>query len=235
MTGRYDPLLAKIIAHGPDRAESLGLLGAALGQTRILGVRSNLRFLRWLVAQSALVAGEMRIDTLETLALPPSVEPPDAAWAAAALALSDSESDVWGGGWRANAPASVVVAHEEEERAAAPAAGWPVVRHDDLAYADVEGQSVEFRLAPPPAVEEAVRHATHGEDHAILTAPMPGRVIAVRHRPGDAVAAHDPVVVIEAMKMEHAVAAPLAGTVTAVHVGSGDQVQRGDVLAEVSA
>jgi propionyl-CoA carboxylase alpha chain len=49
------------------------------------------------------------------------------------------------------------------------------------------------------------------------------------------VAAHDPIIVIEAMKMEHAVSSPLAGTVTAVHVRDGDQVQRGDLLAEVSA
>jgi biotin carboxyl carrier protein len=64
---------------------------------------------------------------------------------------------------------------------------------------------------------------------------MPGRVLAVHHAAGDAVAAHAPVVVLEAMKMEHAISAPLAGTVSAVHVRPGDQVQRGDLLAEVSA
>ena len=80
-----------------------------------------------------------------------------------------------------------------------------------------------------------MRHAARAEGTAVLTAPMPGRVLHVRHRPGDSVAAHDPVVVLEAMKMEHAISAPLAGTVTAVHVQPGDQVQRGDLLAEVSA
>ena len=54
-------------------------------------------------------------------------------------------------------------------------------------------------------------------------------------RAGEAVAAHEPVVVLEAMKMEHSISAPLAGTVTALHVKAGDQVQRGDALAEVSA
>jgi biotin carboxyl carrier protein len=110
-----------------------------------------------------------------------------------------------------------------------------VTRHGDVAYVDVEGQSLEFRLAPPPAVDEAVRHATRAEGAAVLTAPMPGRVVAVRRRAGEAVAAHEPVVVLEAMKMEHTISAPLAGTVTALHVEAGDQVQRGDVLAEVSA
>ena len=64
---------------------------------------------------------------------------------------------------------------------------------------------------------------------------MPGRVIAVRARAGRAVEAGAPVVVIEAMKMEHAVATPIAGTVDRIAVAEGQQVQRGDVLAEVSA
>jgi len=59
-------------------------------------------------------------------------------------------------------------------------------------------------------------------------------VIAVRVSEGDHVDAQDPVVVVEAMKMEHTVASPLAGTVTHVAVREGDQVQRGDRLAEVS-
>jgi biotin carboxyl carrier protein len=100
----------------------------------------------------------------------------------------------------------------------------------------VEGQSLEFEVAPPPTVEEAVRHAAaHGEGIAVLTAPMPGRVLAVRAREGASVRAHETVVVLEAMKMEHAVVAPLAGTLTRLVVAEGQQVQRGDVLAEVSA
>ena len=104
----------------------------------------------------------------------------------------------------------------------------------DRVHVDVEGQSVEFRLAPPPTVEEAVRHASAGGDRtAVLAAPMPGRVIAVRAAVGDAVLAHQPVVVIEAMKMEHAVLAPHDGILESIAVGVGQQVQRGDRLAEV--
>jgi biotin carboxyl carrier protein len=134
-----------------------------------------------------------------------------------------------------NAAPTLLVAHGETERAVEPAAELAVARHGAEAFVDVEGQSLEFRLAPPPAVEDAVRHAARAEGTAVLTAPMPGRVLHVRHRAGDSVDAHDPVVVLEAMKMEHAISAPLAGTVTAVHVQPGDQVQRGDLLAEVSA
>ncbi|MGH2462994.1 MAG: acetyl/propionyl/methylcrotonyl-CoA carboxylase subunit alpha, partial [Candidatus Limnocylindria bacterium] len=238
VTDRYDPLLGKVIVHAPTRAAAIRRLGEALAQTRLLGVRTNLRFLRWLVDQPAFTAGEMRTDSLTKVVLPGPVAPPAAAWEAAARVLLAGDAGPWGGAWRANAPSAIRLVHGEEERtvvAADPSAiGSAVVRHGAEAHVEVEGQSLEFRLAPPPAVEEAVRHA-HGDGTAVLTAPMPGRVLAVRHRQGDRVAAHDPVVVIEAMKMEHAVSAPLAGVVTALHVGEGDQVQRGDLLAEVSA
>jgi biotin carboxyl carrier protein len=89
--------------------------------------------------------------------------------------------------------------------------------------------------APPPTVEEAVRHAvaTGGDGASILTAPMPGRVIAVRVAEGAAVLAQQPIVIIEAMKMEHAVLAPRDGTVTRIGVREGQQVTRGELLAEI--
>jgi excisionase family DNA binding protein len=237
VSDRYDPLLAKVIAHGPTRAEALRRLREALASTRILGVRTNLRFLRWLVDQPATRKGELRTDTLSTVELPGPIRPPASAWrsAAAALAQVDAPSDPWAGGWRLNAAPRLRLLHGNEERAAEPLPELPTARHGDTAYVDVGGQSLEFRLAPPPAVEEAVRHAAQAAGTAVLVAPMPGRVLAVHHAAGDAVAAHAPVVVLEAMKMEHAISAPLAGTVSAVHVRPGDQVQRGDLLAEVSA
>jgi acetyl-CoA/propionyl-CoA carboxylase biotin carboxyl carrier protein len=64
---------------------------------------------------------------------------------------------------------------------------------------------------------------------------MPGRVIAVRADEGQPVRAGEVVVVIEAMKMEHAVAATQDGTVERLAVGEGDQVERGAVVAEISA
>jgi len=238
VTDRYDPLLAKVIVHAPTRAAAVRRLRDALAETRLLGVRTNLRFLRWLADQPAFTAGEMRTDTLTKLVLPGPVAPPEAAWQAAAAILVREDVGPWGGAWRTNAPAAVRLVHGEETRTAEPAdasAGGPArARHGDVVYVEVEGQSLEFGLARPPAIEEAVRHA-HGEGTAVLSAPMPGRVLAVRHGPGARVAAHEPVIVIDAMKMEHAVSSPLAGTVTTVHVREGDQVQRGDLLAEVSA
>jgi acetyl-CoA/propionyl-CoA carboxylase biotin carboxyl carrier protein len=239
VSDRYDPLLAKLIAHGPTRSEALTGLRAALDETLVLGVRSNLRFLRWLLDQPVMRDGKVRIDTLAHLTMPSAPELSDAAWSAAASALAEAgPHDSWGGGWRGAAPASVRVQYGDEERrielGEPPAA--EVAVEDGVAYVDVEGQSLELSLAAPPSVEEAVRHAAaHAGGMAALTAPMPGRVIAVRAAEGASVQAHQPLVVIEAMKMEHAVVTPMAGTVTSVAVKVGQQVQRGDLLAEVSA
>ncbi len=93
VSDRYDPLLAKIIAHGRTREVALAKLRTALAETRILGVRTNLRFLRWLVEQPAFTDGEVRTDTLSKLDLPGPISPPDAAWETAAAALIRA----WGG------------------------------------------------------------------------------------------------------------------------------------------
>ena len=86
--GRFDPMLAKIIAHGRDRGEALDRLTAALDATVILGLTTNLRFLRWLVREPVVRAGQARTDTLERIWPPDDwrqrTRIPDAAWAAAA-------------------------------------------------------------------------------------------------------------------------------------------------------
>jgi acetyl-CoA/propionyl-CoA carboxylase biotin carboxyl carrier protein len=239
ISDRYDPLLAKLVAHGRTRGEALDRLRRALDDTRVLGVRTNLRFLRWLLAQPVMVEGEMRTDTLANLQLPDPAEPGDGAWRAAANAVhAAGPRGAWGGGWRGAAPAAVRMRLGDEERRVELDGPTDVQVAVDggVAHVDVEGQSLEFSLAMPPSVEEAVRHAAaHAGGTSSLIAPMPGRVIAVRVAQGGLVAAHQPVVVIEAMKMEHAVVAPEAGTLTRLAVAVGDQVQRGDLLAEVSA
>jgi 3-methylcrotonyl-CoA carboxylase alpha subunit len=245
---RYDPLLAKLIAHGRNRQHALARLRAALQATRVLGVRTNLRFLRWLLDQPFVTDGEVRTDTLAQVQLPEPPEPSEAAWRAAATVLLGAGpygEGPWGGGWRPNAPAAVRLRSGDEERRielppgtrlGGDSGGDPATAlRGGTAYVDIEGQSVEFSLALPPSIEEALQHAAGGEGIAILTAPMPGRVLAVHAREGDAVLAHAALVIIEAMKMEHAVATPIAGTVSRVSVHEGQQVQRGDPLAEVSA
>src|SRR4029079_6649496 len=65
--GRFDPMLAKVVAWGPDRVTALDRLQAALDETVVLGVVTNLRFLRWLVRQPVVRTGEARTDTLDRI------------------------------------------------------------------------------------------------------------------------------------------------------------------------
>jgi acetyl-CoA/propionyl-CoA carboxylase biotin carboxyl carrier protein len=236
---RYDPMLAKIIAGGSTRREALDRLRAALGETSILGVRTNLRFLRWLADQPIMRDGEVRTDTVAALELPSPPTATDAHWRTAAALLEPQRPDVWSDGWRLNAPPVRRVRHADHERSirVEPVAATGAVRLGDLVHVDVDGQSLEFMLAPAPTVDEAVRHAAAagGEAASTLIAPMPGRVIAVRVAAGASVRAHQPIVIIEAMKMEHAVVAPIDGILTRLAVTVGGQVQRGDVLAEIDA
>jgi len=244
---RFDPMLAKLIGRGRDRNEALDRLAAALDGTVILGLTTNLRFLRWLVREPAVRDGQVRIDTLDRIWPPDDwgirIAIPDEAWQAAGRALLEGPATAGGSdGWRLNAARRVrLEADGAEERTVAlnpelVATDMTVlVRRGDVAHVDVAGRSVAIRFAPPPDVDRAARAAaaTHQGGPAELVAPMPGAVIAVHRAPGDRVEAGDPIVTLEAMKMEHAVLSSIDGTVSEVIVRPGDQVARGESLAIV--
>jgi acetyl-CoA/propionyl-CoA carboxylase biotin carboxyl carrier protein len=243
--GRFDPMLAKVIAHGADRDEAIDRLTAALDRTVVLGLTTNLRFLRWLVREPAVRDGQMRTDSLDRIWPPDNwtarTQIPDRAWQAAAAALTRAQES--SDGWRLNAPARVrLEADGEVERtveiARRGADNRPepaIATRGNTVDVDIEGRSVTFRLAPPPDVDRAVRaaQAQHGGGPAELVAPMPGSVMGVHHAAGDAVEAGEPIITLEAMKMEHVVAAPIAGVVAEVRVRAGEQVGRGQALATV--
>jgi len=176
----YDPLLAKLIAHGSTREDALDRLAAALGETDVGGVVTNLPFLRWLVAHPALRGGETTTAFLTEH--PPLSAPP--------LRLPDRP---WRGGFRLNLPVPPP--------------------------------------APPPDPDAAVEHG--GQEQSALSAPMPGTVIKVLVAEGDRVQPRQPLVVLEAMKMETPVVSPYEAVVRAVHVGEGDRVAGGTVLVEL--
>ena len=244
--GRFDPMLAKIIGHGRDRAEALDRLTGAVDRTVVLGLVTNLRFLRWLVRQDVVRDGQVRIDTLDRIWPPDDwaarTAVPDDQWRLAGrvlLAGNDARD-----GWRLNGNRRIRLAIDDEERtieldaseeAAAPSGGEAAhVRAGDTVFVDVAGRSVPIELAPPPDVDRAARAAAaHHGGPAELVAPMPGAVIAVHRAAGDRVEAGDPIVTLEAMKMEHAVDAPVGGTLADVAVRPGDQVTRGQTLAIV--
>jgi acetyl/propionyl-CoA carboxylase alpha subunit len=178
----YDPMIAKLIASGASRPETLDALQAALADTEVEGVTTNLAFLRWLVAHPALHAG--RTTTAFLTEYPPL--------SAAPVGLP---SGPWAVPWRLNLP---------------PPSPTPV-----------------------PDPDAAVHDHRHAGGRSDLTAPMPGTVIRVAVAEGDEVAARQPLVVLEAMKMETPVVSPYDAVVRAVHVAEGDRVAGGTVLVEL--
>jgi acetyl-CoA/propionyl-CoA carboxylase biotin carboxyl carrier protein len=245
--GRFDPMLAKVIAWGPDRPSAFERLTRALDDTLVLGVVTNLRFLRWLVRQPVVLGGDARTDTLDRIWPPDDwlarTKTPDDAWALAASALTAGPggTDPWSGAWRLNGHPSVRLEAEAEVRTVPVASTDPAMDNvvvGDVVHVDLAGRSTAFRLASPPDVDRAARAAAvHGSGSpggpSPLVAPMPGAVLAVHVTPGQAVESGDPVITLEAMKMEHVVTTPGAGHVGEVLVRVADQVSRGQVLAVI--
>jgi acetyl-CoA/propionyl-CoA carboxylase biotin carboxyl carrier protein len=242
---RFDPMLAKIVAHGETRDVALDRLEQALDETVVLGVTTNLRFLRWLVREPAVREGEVRVDSLERIWPPDAwaalASVPDAAWEAAARALAPGG---WLGGWRLNAAPRVRIETDEEERTVEVASRHGSERPrglmalavaGDRVFVDVAGRSVAFRLAAAPDVDRAARAAAShaGTGPVEIVAPMPGSILTVHVSVGQPVDAAGPIATLEAMKMEHAVPTPIAGTVAELRARPGDQVARGDVIAVV--
>ncbi len=330
VTSDYDPMLAKVAAWGPDRATALRRLDAALASTVVLGVGTNVAFLRGLLSDPDVVAG--RLDTgLVERRLASSADPrgrgaslagpagpgPDGeaepapgisgstrqALAAAALARvlalepAGPVTDPWDipDGWRpgerawtklrlsygagtvaevrvrglASAGAEVAVAGGEPVAARAsfrPAVGpggagapadWQAA--DGAAAGDrgqgtdlvltCGGRTVRFAYAAdgpvtwlgrdgaawaigdaPPAT---LRGARAGSADGTVRSPMPGTILSVHVAVGDVVSAGQPVLVVEAMKMEHTVTAPLGGTVTELTAKAGQQVPMDEPLAVI--
>ncbi|WP_420121830.1 acetyl/propionyl/methylcrotonyl-CoA carboxylase subunit alpha [Nakamurella sp.] len=253
----FDPMLGKIIAHGPDRETARRRLLDALDATVILGLTTNTGFLR------ALAGGpEFRAAAIDTAWLDrnPVPEPaPDgprifAAWAAAAAAAAADDGPFRADGWRSGAdPAPTIVELDRTvtvDRAAGRVDGRPVreiscaqgrleLELDGTAvsaFVDVRAGATEvahrgqrFVFTRPDVFGEHVPSAGDG----VLTAPMPGTVIDVRVADGDDVDAGQPLLVLEAMKMELAVKAPFAGTVAGLTVAVGTRIGLGAALVQV--
>ncbi|MGV9192935.1 acetyl/propionyl/methylcrotonyl-CoA carboxylase subunit alpha [Microbacterium sp. MC2] len=251
ITADYDPMIAKVIAHGADRTEALDRLDAALADTVVLGVDTNIAFLRDLLAQSAVRAGDLDTGLIDRLPAPEPAAPTPAALQAAADALrdrADTHAGVWHRlpGWRIGGRREwgrVLLRGDDGvlhtvDVAPEVSASTPVAFDEDGAvWVQADGRA--WRLRPVSRRQAmAERHAATqrvaGAADPELRAPMPGTVVAVHVAEGATVASGDRLVTIEAMKMEHAVTAPHDG-VARVHVAVGAQVRRDEVLADVRA
>ena len=212
----YDPMIAKLIAHGDTRDDARLALAAALDDTVIWPVRSNAGFLVEALRHPAFAAGEIDTGLIarEGDALMPPTQPGDDALAAAAAALSAGDPLA---GFRLNAPART--------RGHFLLDGAPIeIDFADVGDADeVAGELLiseggqTWRFAPFRASGVAAGGAGDG---AILS-PMPGRVIAVEVAAGDAVTRGQKLVTLEAMKMEHSLVAPFDGVVETLDAAEG--------------
>jgi acetyl-CoA/propionyl-CoA carboxylase biotin carboxyl carrier protein len=236
----YDPLLAKVIATGGTREEARRRLLSALRELSLLGAVTNAALLRHALELPDFAAATHDTSTLESNLLDEaSIEPPAELVAAArrAVVQSAGEDRVTGaadpfraiGAWRVpglrgdTIDDATIVSSEEPPVRAVERGNRLWLSSGGVTW-DVPRSSIAARSGPG-SLDAA-------GDHAELTAPMPGTVIQTVAA-GTEVAAGQPVVVLEAMKMENAIAAPFAGRVESVGCAVGDLVAKGTVLAEV--
>ncbi|MFB7672878.1 acetyl/propionyl/methylcrotonyl-CoA carboxylase subunit alpha [Kitasatospora purpeofusca] len=331
ITSSYDPMLAKVIAYGPDRPTALRRLRAALADTRILGVTTNTGFLRRLLAHPEVAAGRLDTGLVEQTAqrdpgllaspyspatatadpatspgpadspLPEEPAPAHLLYYAAALArhldlTPAADADGWTdpfslpSGWRlGGAPAwtthrlrvpgqdpvsvsirpitasNVAEATDNPSGAAAeveirlgsgPVRRARADRSDDGLRLTVDGLRTGFALAEDRTAAAAGpvtwlgvdgdawpvhRHDPVGEGaadgaahHGALTAPMPGTVTVVKTTAGESVRKGQPLLVLEAMKMEHVISAPHDGTVSELRAAAGATVAMEELLVVVT-
>lgn len=252
VSASYDPMIAKVIAHAPSRAEALTGLDAALAETVVLGVETNIAFLRALCADPRVRAGDMDTGLIETLLPFTAGEVSEQALIAAAGALPDATASAHPGvspwqtlpGWRLAGPAQpperAFLTDEGEIVAVASAAvlasSIPAAVDDDGAlWLSDAGRSIRLR---PLSRKAALRHRlakierSDGPRNPECRAPMPGSVVAVHIQDGASVATGERLVSIEAMKMEHPVLAPHDGVVQLL-VSPGEQVRLDQIVARV--
>ncbi|MEW6687551.1 MAG: acetyl/propionyl/methylcrotonyl-CoA carboxylase subunit alpha [Pseudomonadota bacterium] len=269
VTAHYDPMLAKLIVWGEDRAAALARLRAALAECEIVGVASNVEFLGRVASSKAFAAADLDTGLIERCAselFPPARPASIEELAAAALAelrveeaqaaarakASGDPHSPWArvDGWRLNLGSHHEIAFRDGD----------AIRKVEVHFLAgglrlaVDGNEVQHPAHGLRTVREGgdwhlFRDGAHrllalhdeqsaaGADEAAgsLAAPMPGRILQVLVQPGARVARGAPLLVLEAMKMEHTITAPREGEVKAVFFGVGEQVAEGAELLRLEA
>jgi 3-methylcrotonyl-CoA carboxylase alpha subunit len=247
----YDPMIAKLVSWSETRTEALEGLRQACEAVECEPVKTNAWFLARLLAEPAFGAGELTTafigEHLDRLIEPP--KPSNALLQYAADDLAFDEANMPGGwsnphrefvqknfGFRLNGPANPAVRLNVGGELVSVSVAEKALWYDHVRPCVIDGPvsiyfegGAAFRVSYPRA--EGAFGASSA-DGAIL-APMPGKVIAVDVADGQAVEAGQRLLVLEAMKMEHALAAPFAGTVAELAAQVGQQVQVEALLARV--
>ncbi|WP_430646229.1 acetyl/propionyl/methylcrotonyl-CoA carboxylase subunit alpha [Agromyces sp. GXS1127] len=259
VTADYDPMIAKVIAHGADRAEAIARLDAALADTVLLGVETNIAFLRALLAHPDVRAGHLDTGLIDRLT--------EAGADVAGLAATGDPAAARAGGSDADASSDRLeevarTARERDARSAAAgdrawrsARGWRIgtggapaasdgiadleratvaIDADGTVWVHLDGRTAAFERPDRRAALDARLALLErgGSADPDLRAPMPGSVTTLLVADGDRVEAGQGVLAIEAMKMEHRVTATVAGLVR-IRVAVGEQVARDQVVARI--
>jgi acetyl/propionyl-CoA carboxylase alpha subunit len=247
----YDPMIAKLIVHGDTREEAAEALAEACAGVEVWPVKTNAAFVMKCLEHPRFVSGDVDTGFIATEESDLAAEPlsemgvEDAAHrlrhvAAGSGDIADSPWDSLSGavGFRANAPSritqSVVVDGVPQIARMLDDDDHPMTRLITLSATRL----VAFESGSAFEVSAFARGGSGAGGPAsdgALRAPMPGKIVATPAKPGDTVTKGQPVVVLEAMKMEHALVAPFDGVVGEIGVSVGDQVAADAVLATVEA
>jgi len=274
----YDSMIAKLIVHGSTRAEALARLDAALAQLHIVGLSTNVQFLRHVLRTESFA--KARLDTAliereravlfdqEPLGLPLAAAAAVAQTLLREAAGSGVDPFARRDGWRSHGltertfafefhgeahSAQLRYGHDGTLALAVGETRGPLVigrlpegetevefagRRHTLRIDELDDGTYIFGTQGATRITRVDRLAHAGETQAEagrLTAPMPGKVVSFAVKAGDKVSRGQPLAVLEAMKMEHTIAAPADGTVEELLFAPGEQVAEGAELLRMAA
>ena len=242
----YDPMIAKLIAHGANRASAIETLADEMEFVRVWPVRTNAGFIVRALRHPDFVTGEIETgfipDRLDDLL--PSAEPSADMWKLAAfniatefdahLGLDPASPWVAIDGFRLNASlrapislASGGMARVIDWWQGDPVGGGGRFSEDGNFVLVEEGRTFGFKLARFDGA------ATGAVSDGVILSPMPGRIVAVDVKTGDPVTTGQKLLTLEAMKMEHTLIAPFDGIVVELNAQAAGQVSEGAVLARI--
>jgi 3-methylcrotonyl-CoA carboxylase alpha subunit len=272
----YDSMIAKLIVWGEDRAQALARMDAALRDTQLVGLQTNVAFLRRVVGTAAFRTADLDTALIErehaALFEAPALAPEVAAAGVAALAQQEErtleDADPWSrrDGWRLHGGArrrfdlelagqklvvwlerqhdGATVLQLGEQRWSFSSRALGLGRHDvQLGERRLvlnvyrQGERIAVFAPEGSATLTEIDRLAHAADAAAvgrLTAPMPGKVMALLVKAGEAVRRGQAVAMMEAMKMEHTLHAPRDGTVAELLCGIGDQIAEGAELLKLA-
>ncbi|TRZ71492.1 MAG: ATP-grasp domain-containing protein [Streptomycetaceae bacterium] len=234
ITTTFDPMLAKISCWGVNRETAIDQLGSALSHTVLLGVTTNIDFLIELLARRDFKESKYSTAYLESNDFSRGNPPAELLTSYASITSKPSKNGPWRhDGWRqSGSPSSKVFAYIDSVRYEIGIPNGTSFEVDS--YQNDAGYWIHhhsFGTWLIKGVNQRVISNDKNSDE--ILSPMPGVVIAVNVTDGDLVALGDPLVVIEAMKMEHIVRAKRAGRVAACSIVCGTKVSVGQLLLEV--